>query len=129
MSNIDTVQRFIQAMAQNQKNEILSFFDDESIFNNVPMHVVKGREAIWGVLGRLHEKALSVEYVIHHIAEGKDGTVLTERTDRYELADGVAEFPVMGIFELEGGTIREWRDYFDLKQCLEELSKNSAKPV
>ncbi len=125
MSNIETVQRFIQAMARNQKDEILSFFDDESIFNNIPMSVAKGREEIWGLLGLLHEKALSVEYVIHHIAESKDGSVLTERTDRYELADGVAAFPVMGIFEIEGGTIREWRDYFDLKQCLELLPKGS----
>ncbi len=129
MSNIDTVSAFIQAMGRNQKDEILSFFDDESVFNNVPMSVVKGREAIWNVLGLLHKKALSVEYVIHHIAEGTDGSVLTERTDRYQLEEGWAEFPVMGVFEVEGETIREWRDYFDLKQCLEQLPGNPAAPV
>jgi limonene-1,2-epoxide hydrolase len=123
MSNLDTVLRFIDAMGRNQKNEILSFFDDESVFNNIPLDTVTGREAIWGLLERLHEKAISVEYVMHHIAESDDGTVLTERTDRYELEGGVAAFPVMGIFEIDGDTIRQWRDYFDLKQCLEQLPK------
>ncbi len=121
MSNIDTVLKFIDAMAVNDKGGILAFFDEESIFNNIPMESVKGPEAIWGVLGLLHEVAVSVEYVIHNIAESNEGVVLTERTDRYILKDRSCEFPVMGIFEVENGVIRQWRDYFDIKQCLDQL--------
>ncbi len=129
MSNMDTVLEFIKAMHVNEKDGILAFFDDESVFNNVPMGSVKGVEAVWGVLGPLHERAVSVEYVIHHIAESKDGVVLTERTDRYQLEDGVAEFPVMGTFHVEGKIIRHWRDYFDLKQCLDQLPPNMELPI
>lgn len=121
MSNMETVLQFIKAIQINEKEGILAFFDDESVFNNIPMGVVKGAEAVWGVLAPLHERAVSVEYIIHHIAESKDGIVLTERTDRYQLEDRVSEFPVMGVFQIEGKIIRQWRDYFDLKQCLDQL--------
>ncbi len=121
MSNIEIVRKFIDAMAVNDKDGILAFFNEESVFNNMPMETVQGPEAIWTVLGQLHEVAVSVEYVIHNIAESKDGVVLTERTDRYVLKDRSAEFPVMGTFEVKDGIILQWRDYFDMKQCLDQL--------
>lgn len=123
MSNIDTVMKFIDAMGANDKDEILSFFDEKSVFNNIPMETVQGPENIWGILGLMHDTAVSVEYVIHNIAESSEGVVLTERTDRYQLENTTCEFPVMGTFEIENGIIRQWRDYFDLNQCLEQLPK------
>jgi len=49
------------------------------------------------------------------IAESGDGKVLTERLDWILDKDGkaVMKVPVMGIFELDGGKITAWRDYFD----------------
>ncbi len=43
--------------------------------------------------------------------------------------DGMAEFPVMGTFRIEGKIIRHWRDYFDLKQCLDQLPPNMELPT
>ena len=129
MSHLDIVLEFIDAINKNDKEKILSFFDDHSVFNNVPMGSVQGKEGVWNVLGPLHEKVKSVEYVIHNIAESGSGVVLTERTDRYELDDRVAEFPVMGTFEVKGKIIRQWRDYFDLKQCLDQLPEDTELPV
>ena len=128
MSNTETVLEFIKAMGENDKEGILAFFDDESVFNNIPMGIVKGAEGVWGVLGPLHETALSVEYVLHNIAESKGGVVLTERTDRYQLEDRTAEFPVMGAFELEGGVIRKWTDYFDMQQCIGQMPPGTEVP-
>ena len=125
MSNLQTVLDFVKAMQANEKDRILAFFDDESEFNNVPMGVVRGAEGVWSVLGPLHERVVSVEYVIHHIAESSDGVVLTERTDRYQLEDRLAEFPVMGAFHVTGRIIRRWTDYFDLKQCLDQMPDDS----
>jgi len=129
MRSTDVVLEFIKAMQVNEKDGILAFFDDESVFNNVPMGVVKGAEGVWSVLGPLHEAVVSVEYVVHHIAESEDGVVLTERTDRYRLEDRLAEFPVMGSFHVEGKIIRQWTDYFDLKQCLEQMPQDAELPI
>lgn len=129
MTNTETVLEFIKAMQVNDKAEILAFFDDESVFNNVPMGAVKGAEGVWSVLGPLHEQVLSVEYVVHNIAESDQGVVLTERTDRYQLDDRLVEFPVMGAFEIHGEIIRRWTDYFDLKQCLEQMPDGTELPI
>jgi len=128
MNNTDTVLGFIKAMGENDKGAILAFFDDESVFNNIPMGTVRGAEGVWSVLGPLHEISLSVEYLVHNIAESADGVVLTERTDRYQLEDRTVEFPVMGTFELEGGMIRKWTDYFDMQQCIGQMPPGTEVP-
>ena len=83
---------------------------------------------MWSVLGPLHEISLSVEYLVHNIAESTDGVVLTERTDRYQLEDRTVEFPVMGTFELGGGVIRKWTDYFDMQQCIGQMPPGTEVP-
>ena len=135
--NVQLVQQLLKAIARNNKADILSFFDERSVFNNVPMQTVTGPEGIWSVLEPLHQVATSVDYEVLNIAETAAGVVLTERVDRYTLvSDGrerVAEFLVMGTFEVAEGddgepVIRQWRDYFDLNQCLAQLPQDLHAP-
>ena len=43
-----------------------------------------------------------------------DHRVFTERVDHFEMPDGkTIALPVCGAFEIEGGKITAWRDYFD----------------
>lgn len=64
------------------------------------------------------ETSLGISTVhIDMLAIAADGSrVLTERLDRFERADGseIGRVMIMGIFELEGDKIVEWRDYFDV---------------
>lgn len=129
MTSAETVKKFIAAMEANIKEEILGFFDDESVFTNVPVGSVKGREQIWGVLGSIHEQALSVKYLVHNlVADEEKGVVLTERTDCYELPDRLVKFRAMGTFDVADGVIREWRDYFDLEQCMSQMPQGAEWP-
>ena len=41
---------------------------------------------------------------------------MTERVDIFKLPGKSFELPVMGTFELRGGKIHAWRDYFDMNQ-------------
>lgn len=63
------------------------------------------------------ESSMGIAMVhIDMLAIAADGSrVLTERLDRFERVDGneIGRSMVMGIFELEGDKIVEWRDYFD----------------
>jgi len=129
MSNIPLIKNFLIAIHENNKQEVLAYFDDNSVFNNIPMGSVTGKEGVWSILGPLHEIVDSVEYKLHNIAETADGVVLTERTDIYIVKGEKANFPVMGTFVVEGNIIREWRDYFDLKQCLDQLPEGAASPI
>lgn len=131
------IQQFLNAISRNNKSDILSFFDEQSVFNNIPLETVIGLDGIWSVLEPLHKVAQAVEYELLNIAESSGGVVLTERIDRYTLArDGQtirAEFQVMGTFVVEEGSdgewvIRQWRDYFDIQQCLAQLPEELHAP-
>jgi limonene-1,2-epoxide hydrolase len=129
MSSLAVVQSFIRALEVNNKKRILDFFDDQSIFTNVPVGSVKGRDEIWKILGDIHEHALTVKYQMHNIvADESKNVVLTERTDCYHMADRTIKFKVMGTFVVEGKIIREWRDYFDLKQAMEQMPEGTQWP-
>jgi limonene-1,2-epoxide hydrolase len=41
---------------------------------------------------------------------------MTERVDVFKLPDKLFELQVMGTFEVSGGQISAWRDYFDMNQ-------------
>lgn len=131
MNCLKLVQNFIRAIEANRKEEILGFFDEQSVFTNVPVGSVTGRDEIWKVLVSIHEHAISVDYQMHHIVSDEEkGVVLTERTDCYELPDRMVKFRAMGVFEIDKDKqlIREWRDYFDLKQSMDQLPQGTVWP-
>ncbi|MGH2900752.1 MAG: limonene-1,2-epoxide hydrolase family protein, partial [Solirubrobacteraceae bacterium] len=49
--------------------------------------------------------------------------VFTERVDRFVMGEKRFDLPVNGVFELRGGKIVSFRDYFDLAT----LEKNGVK--
>ena len=55
-----------------------------------------------------------INFIVHNQVEGADGIVMNERTDILQMGDNRVELPVMGVFELQGGKISAWRDYFDM---------------
>lgn len=40
--------------------------------------------------------------------------VMNERVDTLSMGGNEVALPVMGVFEIEDGKIRAWRDYFDM---------------
>lgn len=113
-ANQKTVLDFIAAWNARDFEAMMGFFDGESYYHNLPMDPVTGTDAIRAVLEGFFTMASEIDWVVHAIAETPDGVVLTERTDRFLINGTWLDLPVMGAFELDGGTIRKWRDYFDL---------------
>lgn len=107
---------FIAACSACDMDKIMSFFDDTTVYHNIPLSPVTGVDSIRAALQPFFESTEKIDWVVNNIAETDDGVVLTERTDRFLLGDHWLELPVMGTFELEGDIIRTWRDYFDLAQ-------------
>jgi limonene-1,2-epoxide hydrolase len=50
--------------------------------------------------------------IINILAQGD--LVIAERMDRTVVAGRKVDLPCVGIFEMEDGKIKVWRDYFDL---------------
>ena len=119
--NKRVVKDFIDAFNAIDLEKIMSFFEKDAVYHNIPVDSVQGTDAIRTVLQGFMGMATQVEWVLHNIAESENGTVLTERTDRFLVGEKWIELPVMGIFEIEAGRIRAWRDYFDMNQFQSQL--------
>jgi limonene-1,2-epoxide hydrolase len=119
--NLDIVRSFIEAWSRNDLDELMSFFAPDCVYHNIPVAPVSGLEATRATLKGFASMATKIEWVLHQIAETATGVVLTERTDRFQMGGRWVELPVMGSFELQGGKISAWRDYFDLAQFQRQL--------
>ena len=80
-SNTDIALGFFAAMNSvtkeyPNKESVLSFFTDETIFDNIPMDRIVGAEGIWGLLDLGAE---TVEWVVHNIAETAEGSATCGR--------------------------------------------------
>ncbi len=118
----ELVRHFCNAFSRRDPEEILEYFTDDAVYHNMPMPPVQGKAGIKTVLDMFLKPAESVEFIILKIAEGEDGAVLTERLDKFSLGGKKVELPVMGVFELEGGKISAWRDYFDMAAWTRQTS-------
>ena len=114
--NSDTIDRFMQAWGSRDLDAIMAYFAEDAAYANVPMgppHVGKSaiREFIQGFIG----SATEINFIVHNQV-ASEAVVMNERTDILAYDGKRVELPVMGVFELEGGKIRAWRDYFDMAQ-------------
>jgi limonene-1,2-epoxide hydrolase len=123
-SATETVRAFVGAWSQGDLDAIMDFFAPDCVYHNIPVEPVRGTAAIRAVIEGFTGMATEMDWVLHHVAESVSGVVLTERLDRFRLADGRwLELPVMGAFELREGKISAWRDYFDMGQFQRQLPK------
>lgn len=114
MSNSQVVKDFIAAWEARSIDAILSFMAPDAHYLNVGLPEAVGHEQIRAMLTPFLGGAKEVRWTVHHIAETAAGVVLTERTDDFVMADRTVSLAVMGVFELKGGKITAWRDYFDV---------------
>ena len=121
--NIDLVRRFCAAWSQSKLDipTILTFFTDDAVYHNMPIQPIQGKDAIKGVIEQFMTPFERCDWEVLRIAASGD-TVLTERIDRFIGADKKIELPVMGAFEIKGGKIAAWRDYFDLGAWTKQMS-------
>lgn len=126
MANSEIVRRFIDAWNDSDIDRVMTFFAPDCVYHNIPVAPVQGTEAIRAVIDGFSGMASKMDWVLHQIAETPEGVVLTERTDRFLIDDAWLELPVMGSFELSGGKITAWRDYFDMAQFQKQLPGNRS---
>ena len=104
-------------------DEVMSYFTEDGIWDNVPMGPAKGRAAIREMTQGFMKDASAFTAKI--LKSAHDGNVVfNERVDTIVMKNGKkAEVPVAGMFELtDGGKIKVWRDYFDLGTFTKQLA-------
>jgi limonene-1,2-epoxide hydrolase len=78
--------------------------------------LVSGKETVLALWRSYLKFMKSYEFkILHMISSGN--VVMMERTEWIGTKRGKTELPIMGIFELSGGKIIAWRDYWDTKMA------------
>ena len=115
MSDAEAVVNAFMAEFDNEHpdpDKLAAYFTDDAVYHNMPMEPAEGIEAVTAALTGVSQMTSRGWEIIHQASNGD--TVLNERVDRFEMGGTIVEVKVMGTFELEGGKIRRWRDYFDM---------------
>jgi len=113
--NREPVQQLMDACNRREIESALAVLAEDAVYHNMPLAPVRGLAAIREVLGPFLTLATEVDWTVHHWAEGPQGLVMNERTDRFLIDGSWLTLPVMGVFEVAEGRIRAWRDYFDMQ--------------
>jgi limonene-1,2-epoxide hydrolase len=118
---VELVRRFCAVWSNVDPDEIAEFFTDDAVYHNIPMDPLTGRDTIKTFIAGFAGGAEQIDFRVRNIVADGD-VVLTERIDVFLLPNGKVELPVMGAFEVKEGKIAAWRDYFDMKQFMDQMA-------
>jgi limonene-1,2-epoxide hydrolase len=128
---IEVVRRFCAAWSNDMgSDDLAAFFSDDAVYHNMPFAPVTGRENIADNIESFIRPGppgiVGIEFRVINIAA--DGpVVMTERFDVFKLPDTSFGLPVMGTFEVRGGEINAWRDYFDTNQFTSQMGDHPVQ--
>jgi limonene-1,2-epoxide hydrolase len=115
------VSDFCKAFERKNIDEIMGYFSDDAVYHNMPMEPAKGLAAIKETINSFLPGSDRIEFKILHTASNGN-IVFNERIDMIDMGEKRVELPVAGMFEVRGGKITLWRDYFDLPTYTKQIS-------
>ena len=115
------IRDFIHAWSRLDPDELTEFFTDDGIYYNMPMEPVQGRDKINDFIRALIGGWTGTEWELVHILT-VGNLVMAERVDKTKAGEKSVELPCVGVFEMEEGKIKVWRDYFDLGTYMKGIS-------
>jgi limonene-1,2-epoxide hydrolase len=113
MENKQIVTQFIEAWSTLDTDVLVDYFTTDGTYHNMMLPPVTGHEALRGFIGNFLSGWTETRWGILNIVADGD-VVMAERLDCTKMGDTSVDLPCTGVFVMEGGKIKEWRDYFDL---------------
>ncbi len=112
---------FCKSFERKNIDEIMSYFSDDAVYHNMPMEPARGKDAMRTTINSFLPGSDRIEFKILHTASNNN-IVFNERMDMFDMGEKRVEVPVAGMFEVRGGKISLWRDYFDLQTYTKQLA-------
>lgn len=116
--NVQIIRDFIAAWSRLDAGELAGYFAEDGIYHNMPFKPVSGRAAVREFIATFIKDWTSTEWEILTIVQAGH-KVIAERMDRTSAGDVSIDLPCCGVFEMEDGKIKIWRDYFDMATYME----------
>jgi len=118
--NEEVVRAFIAAWSRLNVDEIVSYFAEEGVYHNMPTQPVQGHAALRKFISEFLKTWTKTEWDVLNIVS-KGNLVIAERLDRTVAMGKNIDLPCCGVFEMQNGKIRIWRDYFDMAAYVKAL--------
>jgi limonene-1,2-epoxide hydrolase len=115
------VREFIQAWSRLDPTELVSYFAADGTYYNMPTAPVTGQENLSRFITGFIRPWESTDWEILNLLADGD-IVMVERVDHTVVAGSPVDLPCLGIFEMENGKIKIWRDYFNLPTYTDALT-------
>ncbi|MDH3687542.1 MAG: nuclear transport factor 2 family protein, partial [Myxococcales bacterium] len=112
---------FIEAWSRLDPAELAGYFAEDGVYHNIPTGPVAGRENVQNMIAGFIAAWTETEWEILNLVSAGD-VVIAERVDHTKAGDKNVDLPCTGVFEMENGKIRVWRDYFDLGTYVKGMS-------
>jgi limonene-1,2-epoxide hydrolase len=111
-ANDELVRAFIAAWERRDTDLIAGSFTEDGVYHSMPLSPIVGREAIRAWVESFADKPPGRLDIRNQVAS--EDLVMNERVDSITLNGQPVTLPIMGVFEIEDGRIKAWREYFDL---------------
>jgi limonene-1,2-epoxide hydrolase len=124
MTSQQLVNDFIRSVVRKDLDAALALVADDIEYDNVPMGKVFGPQGVRSVLEPFIAGASEIDWVVHREASSGE-IVFNERTDRFHIGGRWLEIPVVGVWQVRGGKIALWRDYFDMPTFTAQMTPSA----
>jgi limonene-1,2-epoxide hydrolase len=118
--NERVVDEFCKTWTTLNIDKVMEFFTDDAVYHNIPLKPAKGKAEIRKTIDGFMPGTTKIEFKILATASA-GATVFNERVDSFIVNGNHVAVPVAGVFEISGGKIKAWRDYFDLATYVSQL--------
>lgn len=112
---------FCNAWRRADIEELMEFFTEDAVYHNIPTDPARGKTEIRALINTFLPMGKSFIFKILHTASAGN-VVMNERIDEFDAGAKTVSLPVVGVFEIRGGKISAWRDYFDLAMFTKQMS-------
>lgn len=120
-SNERIVRKFIADWSSLDVDKLVEYFTEDGIYHNMPTQPVGGRDNLRGFIAGFLKNWSQTNWDVLNIMS-KGNIVIAERLDRTIAAGKKVDLPCCGVFEMRGGKIAVWRDYFDMATYTKAIS-------
>jgi limonene-1,2-epoxide hydrolase len=115
-----TVKAMIHAWDTLDWDRVAALFAKDGVLRSMMTDPIVGRESIRQHLAPLAGGTSHLELQVARMGV-IDGRVFVERVDDFVYNGRHGRVPVVGVFEVEGGHVKEWREYYDRAQLLSAM--------
>ena len=125
VNNETAICEFIEAWSRLDPDELLNYFIEDGRYCNMSTSPVTGHKNLRQFIARYIQSWETTDWEILNLLADV-AIVMVERINHTVVAGSPAELPCFGIFEMENGKIKVWRDYFTLPTYTDALTAATA---